>query len=246
MRNLHKVQGGQGVNTPGIPEIPRLVFEELLVNSLVHRDYMINAPIRIMMFSNRLEIISPGDLPNHLTVAKIQTGNSIIRNPILASYVAKNILPYRGLGSGIPRALDAWPDIELGDDKDGRLFGVTIRKKVIEDKGFITLDEQAAEQATEQEKRLIKACITDTMTAQELMDSMDLKHRPSFLYSYLRPTLAEAWVSEYDDSSSMGDCPVLHGCLAAPLDEPAHEMTVSFLWRPLHSSVRTYFIDNSD
>ena len=37
MRNLHKVQAGRGVNAPGMPEIPEEVFEELLVNALIHR-----------------------------------------------------------------------------------------------------------------------------------------------------------------------------------------------------------------
>ncbi len=49
MRNLHKVQGGNGVNAPGTPEIPERVFEELLVNALVHRDYLVSAPIRIFI-----------------------------------------------------------------------------------------------------------------------------------------------------------------------------------------------------
>jgi hypothetical protein len=50
----------------------------------------------------RVEIISPGHLPNNLTVANILTGNSNIRNPIFASFAAK-LLPYRGLGTGILR-----------------------------------------------------------------------------------------------------------------------------------------------
>ena len=45
MRNLHKVQAGRGVNAPGLREISESVFEELLVNALVHRDYMVSAPI---------------------------------------------------------------------------------------------------------------------------------------------------------------------------------------------------------
>ncbi|MCW5860349.1 MAG: putative DNA binding domain-containing protein, partial [Caldilineales bacterium] len=59
MRNLHKVQAGQGVNAPGVPEIPPSVFEELLVNALAHRDYLISAPIRLFIFDNRIEIVSP-------------------------------------------------------------------------------------------------------------------------------------------------------------------------------------------
>ena len=133
MRNLRKVQAGQGVNAPGAPEIPPTVFEELLVNALAHRDYLISAPIRLFVFDNRIEIISPGHLPDNLTVPKILAGNSIIRNPILVSYIAKGLLPYRGLGSGIKRALEDWPQIEFSDDRDGNLFTATVHRKEVID-----------------------------------------------------------------------------------------------------------------
>ena len=87
-----------------------------------------SAPIRLFIFDNRIEIISPGHLPNNLTVEKIRTGNSNIRNPILVSYVAKGLLPYHGLGSGIKRALSSWPDIEFSDDRDGCLFTATVHR----------------------------------------------------------------------------------------------------------------------
>jgi ATP-dependent DNA helicase RecG len=128
MRNLRKVQAGRGVNAPGIPEIPPAVFEELLVNALVHRDYLVSAPIRLFVFDNRIEIISPGFLPNNLTVEKILAGNSNIRNPILVSYIAKGILPYHGLGSGVKRAIENWPDIEFVNDVDGCLFTAIVRR----------------------------------------------------------------------------------------------------------------------
>lgn len=126
MRNLHKRQGEQSFNSIGEPEVPRTVFEELLVNALIHRDYFISAPIRVLVFTDRIEIISPGHLPNHLTFEKVKAGNSNLRNPILASFVAKNILPYRGLGSGILRALAAWPPIDFEDQRKANLFRVTI------------------------------------------------------------------------------------------------------------------------
>ena len=126
MRNLHRLQAGQGVNAPGIPEIPPSVFEELLVNALIHRDYLVNATIRVFIFDNRIEIISPGNLPNNLTVEKIRSGTSNIRNPILVSYVAKGLLPYKGLGSGIKRALEDWPNISFADDREGCMFIATV------------------------------------------------------------------------------------------------------------------------
>jgi len=146
MRNLHKVQAGRGVNSPGMPEIPEAVFEELLVNSLMHRDYLVSAPIRLFIFDNRIEIISPGHLPNNLTVEKIRVGNSNIRNPILVSYAAKGLLPYHGLGSGIKRALEKWPAIDFIDDHDGCLFTATVHRKPVKeldlaDKGELEVQE---------------------------------------------------------------------------------------------------------
>lgn len=125
--NTRNVQGGQSVNSIGEAEVPRIVWEELLANALIHRDYFITAPVRVLVFSDRVEIISPGHLPNNLTVANIKTGNSNIRNPILASFAAK-LLPYRGLGSGLLRALKAYPEIDLVDDRNGNLFRATVRR----------------------------------------------------------------------------------------------------------------------
>ncbi len=135
MRNLHKIQAGRGINDPGIPEVPASVFEELLVNALSHRDYLISAPIRLFIFDNRIEIVSPGHLPNNLTVEKIVAGNTNIRNPILVSYIAKGMLPYKGLGSGIKRALESWPAIDFKDDRDGAMFSAIIYRKGAVDSG---------------------------------------------------------------------------------------------------------------
>jgi ATP-dependent DNA helicase RecG len=125
---IKRLQKDQTVNAPGEYEIPRIVLEELIANALIHRDYFVSAPVRIFIFEDRVEIISPGHLPNNLTIENIKRGNSNIRNQILASYATK-ILPYRGLGSGIIRALKAYPDIEFENDLDGNQFKVVIKRK---------------------------------------------------------------------------------------------------------------------
>ncbi len=128
LANIGKPQGAHGVNSTGGLEVPRIVWEELIANALIHRNYFVSAPIRLLVFSDRVEIISPGHLPNNLTVANVKAGNSNIRNPILASFASK-LLPYRGLGSGVLRALKAYPDIDLVDDREGNLFRVTVRRR---------------------------------------------------------------------------------------------------------------------
>jgi len=127
LRNLRREQRGRGINTTGEVEIPRIVFEELLANALIHRDYFVSAPIRVFVFDDRIEIISPGHLANNLTIANIRSGNSNIRNPILASFATK-VLPYRGLGTGIQRSLREYPAIDFADDRDGNLFRAVIRR----------------------------------------------------------------------------------------------------------------------
>jgi len=169
MRNLHKVQAGRGVNAPGLSEIPESVFEELLVNALVHRDYLVSAPVRLFIFNNRIEIISPGHLPNNLTVEKILAGNSNIRNPILVSYVAKGLLPYHGLGSGIKRALDAWPQIDFIDDRDGCLFTATVHRKAVEG------SEKSSEKSSEKIRIMLKA--EPGLTAKEVAKRLEISSR---------------------------------------------------------------------
>jgi len=128
LANIRHVQGDQTVNSLGIPEISRSALEEIIANALVHRDYYISAPIRVFVLDDRVEIISPGHLPNNLTIENIKAGNSNARNPVLASF-ANQILPYRGYGSGIMRALEDYPSIDFIDDKNGNLFKAIFKRK---------------------------------------------------------------------------------------------------------------------
>ncbi len=123
--NLQHIQDGQNFNKTGILEVSQTALEELLQNALVHRDYSKNSPVRIMIFDNRIEIVSPGSLPNSLTIENVKMGNAVVRNNLLVSYCSK-LMNYRGFGSGITRALEAQPNIELINDSEGEQFQVII------------------------------------------------------------------------------------------------------------------------
>lgn len=127
--NLKKKQVDDEFNTKGELEIDERVLTELIVNALVHRDYYINSSIKIFMFHNRIEIVSPGKLTNSLTVDKIKSGISIHRNPILNS-ICKTVLPYSGYGSGIKRAIGINPNIEFINDIDKEEFKCIIPREV--------------------------------------------------------------------------------------------------------------------
>ena len=118
---LNRSQNGQSFNSVGELEIPEVVLEELVQNALVHLDLLKPAAIRILVFDNRIEIVNPGCLPDGQTIDEILLGNSDPRNPLLAQF-GSNTMPYRGLGSGIPRVMAAGCDVELIDRPDGNQF----------------------------------------------------------------------------------------------------------------------------
>jgi ATP-dependent DNA helicase RecG len=122
-RNLRYVQNGQSFNSVGQLEISTIALEEAITNAFFHRDYTKNSPIRILLFDDRLEIISPGSLPNHLSIEQIQYGDTVIRNPRMVSFGTK-ILPHRGLGSGISRIMKEHPRTTFINDRDGQQFKV--------------------------------------------------------------------------------------------------------------------------
>ena len=130
--NLHNIQEeGASFNTLGKLEIPESVLEEVLQNALIHRDLLRPAPIRIFIFDNRVEIISPGALAGGLTEEDIRNGKTYQRNPFMATF-ATNALHYRGIGSGIVRILAECPNMVFQNDSDGNEFKVTLYRGVLD------------------------------------------------------------------------------------------------------------------
>jgi len=127
-RALNSPQNGKDFNSLGDLEIPEIVLRELMINALIHRDYFIRDSIKILVFDDRIEIRSPGKLPNNLTEAQVRAGIRRSRNTILAS-LAPDVLPYRGIGSGILRSLQVWPDIAFFNDGVGEEFRVVIGRR---------------------------------------------------------------------------------------------------------------------
>lgn len=127
--NLHNIQEkGASFNSLGKLEIAEEVLEEVLQNALVHRDLLRSAPIRIFIFDNRVEIISPGALAGGLTEEDIRNGKTYQRNPYMATF-ATNALHYRGIGSGIVRILAEYPEIDIVNDVEGKEFKIIIWRK---------------------------------------------------------------------------------------------------------------------
>ncbi|MCT7880729.1 MAG: winged helix DNA-binding protein, partial [Lactobacillus crispatus] len=83
-------------------------FREAIANALVHRTWNINAQIKVSMFDNRIEVVSPGGLPHNLSKDEYLSGQiSILRNPIVANVFFRLGL-IEQFGTGIKRIKDSY------------------------------------------------------------------------------------------------------------------------------------------
>lgn len=128
-RNLRHIQVGNEFNSKGVLEIPYTSLVEFTVNALVHRSLNAKAPIRIFIFDDRVEIHSPGTLPNGLTVDDIVVGTSMPRNMFLFTN-AIHLLPYTGAGSGMLRALSEDMKVSFSNNDRTNEFVITINRKI--------------------------------------------------------------------------------------------------------------------
>jgi len=158
---LRRTQNGQSFNSIGKLEISETVLEELVQNSLVHADLLKAAAIRLLVFDDRVEIINPGCVMGSHTLDEILLGNSFARNPLMANFCAKT-MPYRGLGSGIPRVLSENSHVEFIDSKEGNQFTARVWRLLT---------------ASEEESQGVKAVSSDekAVSSDEKAVSSDVK-----------------------------------------------------------------------
>jgi ATP-dependent DNA helicase RecG len=97
----------KGIESEKFPEIEDFVLREALVNALAHRDYTISAPVRILIFKDRIEFHTPGKLPNTVTIESIKIGGAhVLRNPTMYNLLDKMGL-VTDLGSGVRRIIES-------------------------------------------------------------------------------------------------------------------------------------------
>ncbi|MDO9510136.1 MAG: ATP-binding protein [Bacteroidales bacterium] len=161
---------------------------------------------------------NPGKLPYGLTTAKLrEPHNSIPANPLLAEPMyLSGYIERMGTGTGDIIRLCHDKHLKAPEFIQEEFFRTIIwrlqpeeaREQVTEQdsgeangevSGEVTeqateqATEQVTEQATEQVKRLI-LIMTNEMSRQQLMDKLVLKHRPSFLYTYIQPATEGEWI----------------------------------------------------
>ncbi|WP_008312893.1 RNA-binding domain-containing protein [Leptolyngbya sp. PCC 6406] len=115
-----------------VPDYEPFVIRELLVNSFAHRDWSIfGQRIRLHLFRDRLELFSPGSLPNTLNLDRALAGVSYYRNPLIAQLLKDYGLMDR-LGRGLPKVLKHYQEQGLPAphfDNGSDFFGVALTNR---------------------------------------------------------------------------------------------------------------------
>jgi len=83
-------------------EIPLLAIREALLNAIVHRDYTRNSDIKVAIYDDMVEIVSPGSFPNGLSLEDVMSGRSELRNKVVAN-LFRELKYIESWGSGIEK-----------------------------------------------------------------------------------------------------------------------------------------------
>lgn len=102
-KNYPEIEVVEGVTRIKKYSIPKEAYREAVANAIVHRDYLQKGKIQISMYDNRIEILSPGGLPEGMTEELYLNDQiSIPRNPLIANifFMLKFIEKF---GTGVAR-----------------------------------------------------------------------------------------------------------------------------------------------
>ena len=103
----------EGIYREELPEIPHPALREIIVNAILHRNYLEPTYIQIAIYDDRIEFYTPGGLPGHLTKEQLLQGScSKLRNPLLADIFHRMKIVERW-GSGIRRIFDSFREAGL-------------------------------------------------------------------------------------------------------------------------------------
>lgn len=207
-RNTKKAWRKTGNGRIEMPDYPDTAVLEGVVNALIHRDYMeLGSEVHIDMFDDRMEIYSPGGMPDGRKVQDLDLRNvsSRRRNPIIADIF--NRLKYMDRrGSGFKKILDSYefqehyteemkPEFRSSNSEFWLIFkNLNYEAKDVE---FVLTTERADTKRSylipngqDMDKMIIDFC-REPKSVMEIMDNFKFKSRTSFKRNYLQKMLAE-------------------------------------------------------
>ena len=159
-----------------IPEYPLDALRELVLNAVIHRDYLSSADIQIKIFDNYITFFNPGKLHDDLTIDDLKTNSypAYARNKLIAEafYLTGDIEKY---GSGFMRIRDAislYPTMKMDFKEIGGGFMVTVSYDVQKTSTIIEKGpEKGPEKITANQQKILEAvAVNPFVTREELVN----------------------------------------------------------------------------
>ena len=154
IKRYYQYEEISGIERKVVELIPENAYREAIANALIHRDWSMNAHIRVALYPDRIEIKSPGSLPKGLTAEEYENGEiSCLRNPILGN-VFFRMRYIEMFGTGVTRIKFAYANAKIKPKFTITDHVISVVLPVISDKYNVTEDEDKVIKALENGKQL--------------------------------------------------------------------------------------------
>ena len=140
-RDYYQYEVIQGADRKKMEKIPEAAFREAIANVLIHRVWDVDSQIRVSMFDDRIEIVSPGGLPSGITEEEYLSGKlSVLRNRNLAN-VFYRLGFVEIFGTGITRIKQLYAEALIKPDFEVSENAIKIVLPIFEKNADLTEDE---------------------------------------------------------------------------------------------------------
>ena len=140
-RDYYQYEVIQGADRKKMEKIPEAAFREAIANALIHRVWDVDSQIRVSMFDDRIEIVSPGGLPSGITEEEYLSGKlSVLRNRNLAN-VFYRLGFVEIFGTGITRIKQLYAEALIKPDFEVSENAIKIVLPIFEKNADLTKDE---------------------------------------------------------------------------------------------------------
>ena len=141
-RDYYQYEVIQGADRKMVEKIPEAAFREAIANALIHRVWDVDSQIRVSMFDDRTEVVSPGGLPSGITEDEYLSGKlSVLRNRNLAN-VFYRLGFVEIFGTGITRIKQIYSEASVKPSFEVSENAIQIVLPIYEESTNLTEDEK--------------------------------------------------------------------------------------------------------
>ena len=141
-RDYYQYEVIQGADRKMVEKIPEAAFREAIANTLIHRVWDVDSQIRVSMFDDKIEVVSPGGLPSGITEDEYLSGKlSVLRNRNLAN-VFYRLGFVEIFGTGITRIKQIYSEASVKPSFEVSENAIQIVLPIYEENANLTEDEK--------------------------------------------------------------------------------------------------------